>query len=129
MPASRAGRKATLTKERRRRKSRPAVTPAARRRRKLAIALAFLALMVVALLLMEPVMRNLRASRELKAKEQELERERARTEALQERVKEASDPSFLEEAARKLGYVKPGEIPIFIAEEEGETEDTPQASP
>ena len=67
--------------------------------------------------LASPIMRNIDAARQTNAKQAELEREQAATENLETRKAEANDIKFLEEEARRIGYVLPGEIPVVVVEE------------
>jgi len=84
------------------------------------LVLSLIALIIVTLVLLDPVLRYVKSSRDLHQKEKELEREKERTAELEERKAQAEDLNFLEREARKLGYVKPGEIPIKIVEERQE---------
>ncbi len=56
------------------------------------------------------------SNQEVKAREARLEQEREKTASLEEKKQQAGDPLLIEEEARKLGYVMPGEIPIVILE-------------
>lgn len=56
------------------------------------------------------------SNQEVKAREARLEQEREKTTSLEEKKQQAGDPLLIEEEARKLGYVMPGEIPIVILE-------------
>jgi cell division protein FtsB len=87
------------------------------RRRVTRSLLTLAALIIVGVVLAGPVMRNLDASREIRAKQAELEREKAVTEDLETRKAEANDIGFLEKEARRIGYVLPGEIPVVVVEE------------
>ncbi len=87
------------------------------RRRVTLSLLALAALVIVGVVLAGPVMRNLDASREIRARQTELEREKAVTRDLETRKAEANDLGFLEEEARRIGYVLPGEIPVVVVEE------------
>ena len=87
------------------------------RRRITLFLLTLAALVIVGVVLAGPIMRNIDASRETRAKQAELEREHAITEDLETRKAEANDIEFLEEEARRIGYVLPGEIPVVVVEE------------
>jgi cell division protein FtsB len=110
-----------------------------RRRRRLAAAvLALLAAGLIAYLLTGPIMRTIESRRVLSRTESELEQEKNLTQALQERKDRALTIDFVEEEARKMGYVKPGEIPIIVLGEEEEehtlnhdaaSELTPESNP
>ena len=99
-----------------------------RRGKSLAL-LIFLALVIVGLLLTGPIMRNLDASTEIKAKQAEFEKEREKAEDLRNRKARANDMGFLEEEARRIGYVLPGEIPVIVVEEKAEPSGPDQAQP
>jgi cell division protein FtsB len=87
-------------------------------RRRITLSLLTLAaLVIVGVVLAGPIMRNIDASRETRAKQAELEKEHAITEDLETRKAEANDIEFLEEEARRIGYVLPGEIPVVVVEE------------
>jgi cell division protein FtsB len=81
--------------------------------------------------LLGPIMRTMESRRELSRAQSELEKERARTQELQERKERALSDEFVEKEARKMGYVKPGEIPIIVLEsdEQGVKEESPTDSP
>jgi|GEM_PF-3213038 len=87
--------------------------------------LAVLALAVVSLVLAGPVKRNLQASSELRARQQELEAERQETRELQERRDRALQTDFVIEQARRLGYVMRGEVPVIVVRE-GEEGNSPE---
>lgn len=92
-----------------------------RRRRRLMVAvLALLAAGLITYLLLGPVMRTIESRRVLSRVEAELAEERARTQTLEDRKSRALTDDFVEEEARKIGYVKPGEIPIIVLDEEEE---------
>jgi cell division protein FtsB len=75
------------------------------------------------------LLRYLDSRRELREAEEELREEEAATRFLEERKERAMSDGFLEEEARKMGYVKPGEIPIIVPEgaenEEGAASNRP----
>ncbi len=79
--------------------------------------LVLMALAIVGYILSGPLLRNLDASAETQAKQLEFEKEQARTQDLRERKAQANDLSYLEEEARRIGYVLPGEIPVIVVEE------------
>lgn len=80
--------------------------------------LVLVALLIVGFLLTAPVMRNIEASEKIDVKQAELEKEQAKTEDLRLRQELANDLGFLEEEARRIGYVLPGEVPVIMVEEE-----------
>lgn len=100
------------------RDAREARNQAVNPRRKIMMGLLVLiALVIVGYILSGPIMRNIDASKEIKAKQLEAEKERAKTEDLSLRKAQANDMKFLEEEARRIGYVLPGEIPVIVVEE------------
>jgi cell division protein FtsB len=98
-----------------------------RRRRLTAAVLALLAAGLITYLLLGPVMRTIESRNNLSRVEANLAEERSRTQALEERKGRASTEEFVEEEARKMGYVKPGEIPIIVLDET-EEEQTPDST-
>ncbi len=106
---------------------------ARRRRRRQVIFLVLVALIIVTLVLVNPVLRYIKSSEELREKEMELKREKEKTAQLEERKAQASDLDFLEREARRLGFVKPGEIPVKVVEENlsesGGGEENPSRTP
>ena len=87
-------------------------------RRKILVGLLVLmALLIVGYILSGPITRNIDASSEIKAKQLEAEKEHAKTEDLNVRKAQANDIKYLEEEARRIGYVLPGEIPVIVVEE------------
>lgn len=106
---------------------RPARAPGVKRpptrqaRKKRRLVLAFLALAaagLVTFLLLGPVMRNIESRRVLSGTQAEMEREKAETAELEERRERAKTEEFIESEARDMGYVKEGEIPIVIIDEQ-----------
>lgn len=87
-----------------------------RRRRSITVFLLLLCLGIAAYVLSTPLLRYLDSRRELREAEEELREEEAATRFLEERKERAMSDGFLEEEARKMGYVKPGEIPIIVPE-------------
>lgn len=114
-------------------------SPRVRRRRRLvAVLLTMVAMGLITFLLLGPILRTIESRQALDRAEEELEEERARTRTLEDRRNRALSEDFIEEEARKMNYVKPGEIPIIIlddensdAEGEAETEEAsaPASSP
>lgn len=101
-----------------------AASPRAKRRRRLARAfLAALAIGLIVFVLYGPVKRYVESRRALSGTEAELERERAETAELEARRERAKTEEFVEEEARDMGYVKPGEIPIIVIDEKNEEEE------
>jgi cell division protein FtsB len=72
----------------------------------------------VTYLLLGPILRNIDSRRNLAELEDELEMERARTRELQERMETAQSKEYVEDEARGMNYVKPGEIPIVVLDDE-----------
>ncbi|MDY6794422.1 MAG: septum formation initiator family protein [Actinomycetota bacterium] len=112
---------------------RKTVSPVVRRRRRVvAVFLVLAAAGLITYLMLGPVTRNIESSNNLDELEAELEEERARTSELESRESNALTDEYVEEEARKMGYVKPGEIPIIVLDDEDETQvetedtDTPQ---
>ena len=100
-------------------KKRKAVSPRVRRRRRLAVLLFVLVTAgVVTYLLLGPILRNVDSHRNLVELEDELEMERAKTRELQERMETAQSKEYVEDEARGMNYVKPGEIPIIVLDDE-----------
>jgi hypothetical protein len=99
-------------------RSRSAQPETPRTRRRIAVAmLVLMALAIVGYILSGPLLRNFDASAEIKAKQVEFEKEQAKTEDLHNRKAQANDMKFLEEEARRIGYVLPGEIPVIVVED------------
>jgi hypothetical protein len=85
-----------------------------RRRRIAAAVLALLALGLVVYVLLGPVTRLIESRRNLVRVETRLSEEQSRTAVLEERKAWDMTEKFVEWEARKMGYVKPGEIPIIV---------------
>ncbi len=88
--------------------------------------LVVLATGIVVYVLLGPVTRMLDSRREVARAEAQLAEERSRTTSLEERKAWDMTDAFVEWEARKMGYVKPGEIPIIVLdyhEEEKAPED------
>lgn len=64
----------------------------------------------------KPLLQMRSSNQEVKAREARLVAEREKTAGLEDKKQQASNPALIEEEARKLGYVMPGEIPIVILE-------------
>lgn len=79
--------------------------------------LAAAALGLIALLLFAPAMRTIESRRNLSEAEAELAKEKATTAQLEGRKNRALTMEFIEREARRMGYVKPGEIPIIVIDE------------
>ena len=100
-------------------KKRKIISPQVSRRRRLALVLFMLAAAgLVTYLLLGPIMRNMESRRNLAEMEEELEAERAKTTELQERMEMAQSEEYIEDEARGMNYVKPGEIPIVVLDDE-----------
>lgn len=106
-----------------------------RRRRTTALIGLLPVLVLACVVLYRPVVRYLESSKELANAEARLAEERALTRELEERRDFASSDSYVEGEARRMGYVKPGEIPLVVLDDkdeavgseagvEGEEEDT-----
>jgi cell division protein FtsB len=92
-----------------------------KRRRRIAFAvLTLMAAGLVTYILLGPVTRLLDSSSDLARAESQLAEEKARTQELEERKAWDLTDRFVEWEARRMGYVKPGEIPIIILDEEEE---------
>ncbi len=78
----------------------------------------FLVLALASAVLYRPVSRYLESRRELSRTEAQLAEERARTRALEERRERALSEEYVEGEARRMGYVKPGEIPLVVLDGE-----------
>ncbi|MBC7231065.1 MAG: septum formation initiator family protein [Actinobacteria bacterium] len=105
-------------KERRRRVE---ISPRARRRRRLLMAfLLLVCLGIVALFLRAPVTRLVESRRNLAATEARLAEEEEITRTLEERRARDLTDRYVEGEARRMGYVKPGEIPVVILDTPGE---------
>jgi cell division protein FtsB len=85
-----------------------------RRRRIVAAVLFVLALGLIAYILLGPVTRLIESRRSLSHAETQLAEEQSRTAVLEERKAWDMTEKFVEWEARKMGYVKPGEIPIIV---------------
>ena len=85
-----------------------------RRRRIVAAFLVVLALGLITYVLLGPVTRLIDSRRNLVRMETQLSEERSRTAVLEERQAWDMTEKFVEWEARKMGYVKPGEIPIIV---------------
>lgn len=107
-------------------KKRKIVSPRVRRRRRLAVLLFVLAAAgLVTYLLLGPILRNIDSRRNLAEIENELEMERAKTRELEERMETAQSKEYVEDEARGMNYVKPGEIPIIVLDDEEASEEEP----
>jgi cell division protein FtsB len=96
-----------------------------RRRRRIATAvMVVLALGLVTYILLGPVTRMMESRRNLARAEAQLAEERSRTRVLEERKAWDMTERFVELEARKMGYVRPGEIPIIVLDHQ-EKEDAP----
>ncbi len=86
-----------------------------KKRRRLAAVVAFLlAIALAAAVLYGPFTRYLSSRRELGRAESLLAEETEATRALLERRERALSEEYVEGEARKMGYVKPGEIPLIV---------------
>lgn len=104
-------------------------SPVVRRRRHLAVMLFVLAAAgLVTYLLLGPILRNVDSHRSLAELEGELEAERAKTAELEQRSERAQSNEYVEEEARGMNYVKPGEIPIIVLDDEEAPEPAPEGS-
>ncbi|MBC7253590.1 MAG: septum formation initiator family protein [Actinobacteria bacterium] len=102
-----------------------------RGRRVVALLGLLLALALMAAVLYRPVTHYLESRRELARAEAQLEAERSLTRDLEERRDRASSEEYVEGEARRMGYVKPGEIPLIVFDdvEEASGEEEGQATP
>jgi cell division protein FtsB len=91
-----------------------------RRRRIAAAILVILAAGLITYILLGPVTRVIESRRNLSSTEAQLAEEKSRTQALEERKAWDMTERFLEWEARKIGYVKPGEIPIVVLDYQAE---------
>lgn len=107
--------------------SRRAGKARASRRRALALLALFLALALAAAVLYRPVARYLESRGELSRTETRLAEEKALTEELEERRARALSDKYVEGEARRMGYVKPGEIPLIVLDDK-DTSTTDEAS-
>ena len=82
--------------------------------------MALLAGGLVAYVLLGPVTRVIESRRNLSRAEAQLSEERSRTQLLEERRRRDLSEEYVEWEARKMGYVKPGEIPIIVLDEKEE---------
>lgn len=64
----------------------------------------------------KPLLQMRSSNQQEKAREARVQAEREKTAELEDRKQQGSNPELIEEEARKLGYVMPGEIPIVILE-------------
>ncbi len=71
---------------------------------------------LIVMLGVKPLLQMRSSNQQVKAREDRLEAERAKTQELEEKKQQASSAELIEEEARRLGYVMPGEIPIVILE-------------
>ena len=89
--------------------------PRVRRRRRLMTAFLLMACaVIVALFLRGPITRLVESRRNLAETEARLAEEEERTRSLEERRERDLTDRYVEMEARRMGYVKPGEIPIVI---------------
>lgn len=93
-----------------------------RRRRMAAALLVLLAAGIIAYVLLGPVTRVIESRRNLSRLENQLAEEKSRTAYLEERKAWDLTENFVELEARKMGYVKPGEIPIIVLDYQEEEE-------
>lgn len=99
-------------------RARRQVSPERRKKRRAAVLVAVLmALGLIAAVLYRPVTQALDSRRTLARAEDKLAEERARTQELEERKERDLGEDYVEGEARKMGYVKPGEIPLIVLDE------------
>lgn len=89
-----------------------------------------LVLALAALVLYRPVARYLESGKELARAEAQLAGEQALTRELEARRDQAASEDYVEGEARRMGYVKPGEIPLVVLDDPenagaGEEDDSP----
>ncbi len=96
-----------------------------RRRRLVAAVLVVVALGIIAYILLGPLTRLIESRRNLSEAETQLAEEQSRTAVLEERKAWDLTEKFVEWEARKMGYVKPGEIPIIVLDYQQEDQSTP----
>jgi cell division protein FtsB len=107
-------------------KTRKDISPQVRRRRRLAVLFFILAAAgLVTYLLLGPILRNMDSRSNLVLIEDELEEERDKTRELEERKETAETNEYVENEARGMNYVKPGEIPIVVLDDEEASEEEP----
>lgn len=113
-------------------RSRPIARRRTKKRRCLVAAAFLLALALAAAVLYGPFSRYLSSRRELARTQSLLTEEEEATRALMERRERALSNDYVEEEARKMGYVKPGEIPLIVLDrldpETGREEDPAEVS-
>jgi len=90
-----------------------------------AAVLVVLALGLIAYILLGPLTRLIESRRNLSQAETQLGEEQSRTAVLEERKAWDLTENFVEWEARKMGYVKPGEIPIIVLDYRQEDQATP----
>lgn len=94
------------------------VSPERRKKRRAVVLVAVLiALGLIAAVLYRPVTQALDSRRALAQAEDKLAEERARTRELEERKERDLGEDYVEGEARRMGYVKPGEIPLIVLDE------------
>lgn len=104
------------------------ISPQLRRRRRLVTALLLLACAgIIALVLKGPVTRLVESRRELASTEARLAEEEKVTRELEERKARDLTDRYVEMEARRMGYVKPGEIPIVVLDARGEGSESEEA--
>ena len=115
---------AAVQRERRR-----ATPRAGKRRRAFALLAVIISLGLIAAVLYRPVTRLVESRNSLLRAEERLAEERAKTQELEERLERDLSEEYVEGEARRMGYVKPGEIPLIVLDDkdgapgEGDTEE------
>ena len=89
-----------------------------RKKRRAAVLVAVLiALGLIAAVLYRPVTRVVESRRSLLRAEERLAEEKAKTRELEERLERDLSEEYVEGEARRMGYVKPGEIPLIVLDD------------
>lgn len=81
------------------------------------LAAVLVSLGLIAAVLYRPATQVLESRRSLAQAEEKLAEEKARTQELEERRERDLGEEYVEGEARKMGYVKPGEIPLIVLDE------------
>ncbi len=100
-----------------------------RKRRAVVLAAVLVSLGLIAAVLYRPVTQALDSRRALAQAEEKLAEERARTQELEERKERDLGEEYVEGEARKMGYVKPGEIPLIVLDEKAAGEEQSASPP
>jgi Septum formation initiator len=105
------------------------IPPAIRRRRRLAACiLVLLAAGLITYVLLGPILGYVRSNRNLSKTEAQLAEEKAQTQELQDKKDFESTDKYAEGKARESGYVKLGEIPIIVLDEQQPEQNSDQGN-